>query len=283
MNGMPLKVEIDAHSGFCGGVVRAITTAEKHLQSGSRLYSLGEIVHNEEELSRLGSKGLVPAASLEDIPEGECVLIRAHGVPPGIYEQARGRSLEVIDCTCPVVLRIQKSIREASGKVLIFGKHGHPEVQGLVGQKEGAVVFQNLEQLEALLPALDKTLSYDLFSQTTMSPVEYAAACELLLSALPGLTVHHTICSQVASRHAELEGFARSHDVVLFVSGSHSSNGRVLCDLCRSVNPRTYHVGGPEDIAPSWFSPGDSVGVSGATSTPRWLLERVAAEVENLH
>ena len=278
-----LKVEIDVRSGFCGGVVRAINTAEKHLDSCGMLCSLGEIVHNEEELSRLGAKGLVPVASLSDVPEGAKVLIRAHGVPPEIYAEAESRSLEVVDCTCPVVLRLQKSIREAPGKVLIFGKHGHPEVQGLVGQTSGAVVFQDLAQLQDILPGLDRNLRYDLFSQTTMSPSAYLKACELLSQVLPELVVHKTICSQVASRHDELESFAAGHDVVVFVSGSHSSNGRVLFDLCRSVNPRTYMAGDADAIDPAWFKDGDSVGISGATSTPRWLLERVAAALENLH
>lgn len=278
-----LKVGIDPHSGFCGGVVRAITTAEKCLEEGKRLYSLGEIVHNEEELGRLSKKGLVPVLSLEDIPAGSKVLIRAHGVPPSVYDEARSRGLDILDCTCPVVLRIQKMIREASGRILIFGKHGHPEVQGLVGQTDRAVVFQNLDQLRELIPGLDRDESYEVFSQTTMSPVDYALACGILKEALPDITVHETICLQVASRHRELSEFAKANDVVIFVSGIHSSNGRVLGEFCRSVNPRTYRVGGPDDLDPSWFKPGDKVGVSGATSTPKWLLEQVARATENLH
>lgn len=280
-----LSVEIDSNSGFCGGVIRAISTAEKYLDSNDCLYSLGAIVHNEEELARLGGKGLRHVESIGDIPPGEPVLVRAHGVPPEIYAQAEERGMQVIDCTCPVVLRIQRSIREAAGRVLIFGKHGHPEVLGLVGQTSGAVVFQNMDQLETILSDADPDAPVDVFSQTTMSPVEYQEACRLISSRLPSAVIHNTICSQVASRHSQLESFAATHDVVVFVSGKTSSNGKVLCDLCRSVNPRTCHISTVEEIDPSWFSGVSSVGVCGATSTPKWLLDKVARavqETENL-
>lgn len=281
-----LNVEIDPHSGFCGGVIRAISTAEEHLSKGDRLYSLGAIVHNEEELSRLSGLGLVTIDKddLEHIPpmNGETLLIRAHGEPPTVYEKARALGFRVIDCTCPMVLNIQKSIREAAGRVLIFGKHGHPEVLGLVGQTTDAVVFETLEQLQAVLPSLDPSLSYEVFSQTTMSPGGYAKVCEILSAALPSLTVHHTICSQVASRHKQLADFALMHDVVVFVSGKTSSNGKVLCELCKSCNIRTYHISGASELQTAWFRPEDRVGVCGATSTPGWLLEKVARTIENL-
>ena len=281
-----LEVEIDPHSGFCGGVIRAIGRAEEFLSSGGRLYSLGAIVHNEEELSRLSSLGLVTIDKddLEHIPQmqGETLLIRAHGEPPKVYEKARGLGFNVIDCTCPMVLNIQKSIREAEGRVLIFGKHGHPEVLGLVGQKEGAVVFETALQLEEILPALDAGEQYEIFSQTTMSPVEYARVCGILGSKLPSLKVHQTICSQVASRHKQLGDFALRHDVVVFVSGKTSSNGKVLCDLCRSCNIRTYHISGPSELQKAWFRPEDRVGICGATSTPGWLLEKTAGTVREL-
>lgn len=275
-----LTVEIDSHSGFCGGVIRAINMAEEYLGSHERLYSLGAIVHNEEELSRLGAKGLRDVADISDIPAGEPALIRAHGVPPEVYAQAEERGIPVIDCTCPVVLKIQKSIREARGRVLIFGKHGHPEVLGLVGQTRNASVFQNLDQFRVILDTLSPDQSVDLFSQTTMSPAEYAQVCGLLLSKVPGATVHNTICSQVASRYNQLSEFAASHDVILFVSGRTSSNGKVLCDLCRSVNARTYHVSSPEELRPEWFEGVSTVGVCGATSTPKWLLEKFALVVQ---
>lgn len=280
-----LKVEIDGNSGFCGGVIRAIDTAERYLagQEGG-LYSLGAIVHNEEELARLGAKGLVAAGSeeLDALPAGSTVLIRAHGVAPDVYSRMKENGLNVIDCTCPVVLNIQKQIRESRGRVLIFGKHGHPEVLGLVGQKDDAVVFDGVEQLEEVLEGFAAGDAVDVFSQTTMSPKEYEKACRIIMARLPEAVIHNTICRQVASRHRELSDFATLHDVVVFVTGSHSSNGKVLSDLCHSCNARTWRVGGPEAVRPEWFRPGDFVGVSGATSTPKWLLEQVAAAIENL-
>lgn len=288
-----LKVEIDPHAGFCGGVIRAITTSEKYLASNDRLYSLGAIVHNEEELARLSSLGLVPVGSVGDIPEGESVLVRAHGVPPSVYEEAKSRQLDVIDCTCPVVLKLQKDIRDAyarlagRGQIVIFGKIGHPEVLGLVGQVGGdAVVVENLGQLQEYVASgvVRTDTSIEVFSQTTKSPVEYERLQQWLSTTVSGeLLVHRTICSQVASRHRLLSEFASSHDVIVFVSGRTSSNGKVLSELCAGCNSRTYRVGSVAELDPDWFHPGDTVGVSGATSTPKWLLERVAAAIENLH
>ena len=337
---MALSVEIEKHSGFCGGVIRAIGRAEKFLDSnpGKKLYSLGAIVHNEAELSRLGARGLVTIGH-EDIgnipdPDEETLLIRAHGEPPETYELARKTGIDVIDCTCPVVLKLQKDIRDAyqrmnsegsrrccrsdaslrsappfaplrsapvppltvprvacsslaapsaPGKIIIFGKVGHAEVLGLLGQVGGdAVVIENMGML---LSALEKgeirtDVPLEIFSQTTKSPIEYSEICAVLSEkAQAGLTVHNTICSQVASRHEELSSFAQSHDIIIFVSGASSSNGKVLCDLCRSRNPRTYHISSPDDIDPAWFGPDDRVGICGATSTPRWLLEQVSEAV----
>lgn len=298
--GMDLKVEIDAGSGFCGGVIRAIGSAEKFLDEvpGRHLFSLGAIVHNEEELARLGRKGLVTIdyEDLADMREagGESLLIRAHGEPPSTYARASELGFNVIDCTCPVVLRLQASIREAyarlhpqGGQVVIFGKIGHAEVLGLVGQADGdALVVEDLEMLEAAFSdgRIRTDAPVEVFSQTTKSPDEYAEVCALLKERLPAglLTVHDTVCSQVATRHERLSSFAQSHDVILFVSGKTSSNGRVLCDLCKSLNIRTYHIGSEADIKGEWFGNGDRVGVCGATSTPKWLLEKVAAAVEAL-
>lgn len=287
-----LKVDIDANSGFCGGVIRAISTAEKYLDSNSRLYSLGAIVHNEEELGRLGALGLVPVKEVTDVPAGGTVLVRAHGVPPSVYDDARREGLEVIDCTCPVVLKLQKDIRGCherlgdGGQVIIFGKIGHPEVLGLVGQVDGdAVVVESLEQLEGLVEdgTVDVGGRLEVFSQTTKSPEEYRRLCDWLESRTGGnVCVHWTICSQVASRHDLLQDFATAHDIVVFVSGRTSSNGKVLFDLCRRCNPRTYQVGSADELRPEWFRSGDRVGVSGATSTPKWLLERVASAIQNL-
>ena len=290
-----LKVETDPGSGFCGGVIRAISRAEEFLASGDKLYSLGAIVHNEAELSRLADRGLVKVRSLADVPTGASVLIRAHGEPPATYAAASERSLEVIDCTCPVVLRLQDHIREAysrlhsnglNGTVIIFGRVGHAEVLGLLGQVGGdAVVVEDASMLTSALESgkIDLSQPVEIFSQTTKSPTDYSEICQTLsLKARAGLTVHNTICSQVASRHEELAAFSESHDVIVFVSGASSSNGKVLCDLCRSQNPRTYHISSPEEIDPAWFGPEDTVGVCGATSTPRWLMEQCRDAIQNM-
>lgn len=299
---MAIQVEIEKHSGFCGGVIRAIGRAEKFLEEspGRILYSLGDIVHNEAELRRLGEKGLVTVDKdgLMNIPDpsSETLLIRAHGEPPQTYSLAQKLGLTVIDCTCPVVLKLQKSIREAyervkpaGGQIVIFGKIGHAEVLGLLGQVSGdAVVIENMPMLLSALEdgsiRTDKPL--EIFSQTTKSPVEYSEICKALESCPgAGLQVHNTICSQVASRHEELADFALRHDVIVFVSGVSSSNGKVLFDLCKSRNQRTYHISDPSELEPEWFSDGDKVGVCGATSTPGWLLEQVAERIfcRNIH
>ncbi len=293
---MAVQVEIEKHSGFCGGVIRAIGRAEKFLEEspGRTLYSLGDIVHNEAELRRLGEKGLVTVDKdgLMNIPDpsSETLLIRAHGEPPQTYSLAQKLGLTVIDCTCPVVLKLQKSIREAyervkpaGGQIVIFGKIGHAEVLGLLGQVSGdAVVIENMPMLLSALEdgsiRTDKPL--EIFSQTTKSPVEYSEICKVLESCPgAGLQVHNTICSQVASRHEELADFALRHDVIVFVSGVSSSNGKVLFDLCKSRNQRAYHISDPSELEPEWFSDGDKVGVCGATSTPGWLLEQVAERI----
>ncbi len=281
-----LSVEIDPGSGFCGGVIRAITRAEDFLSREGRLYSLGAIVHNDAELGRLQKQGLVTVNSLEEVPEGETVLIRAHGEPPSTYESARSRNLMVIDCSCPVVLQLQRSIREAylrlhqdghKGQIIIFGRVGHAEVLGLLGQVDGdAIVVENRQMLEEAMEKMDFSEPVEIFSQTTKSPLEYAQICEMLRSRGASLTVHNTICAQVASRHEKLAEFASTHDVIIFVAGRSSSNGKVLSDLCRSANPRTYVIGRLDEINPAWVKDRDRVGICGATSTPKWLLEAVA-------
>lgn len=288
---MHLQVEIDAHSGFCGGVIRAIGQAEDYLAAhpGEQLLSLGSIVHNEAELERLHGKGLRTITSLDGLSGGS-VLIRAHGEPPRTYARAAEQGIELIDCTCPVVLQLQRRIREAyarmqeaGGQVIIFGKVGHAEVLGLVGQVGGdALVVENMSMLSE---AVDRGLVHpdgpvEVFSQTTKSPSEYAAICAALRSFVRGeVTVHDTICKQVSSRHAQLTAFARSHDVIIFVSGRESSNGKVLYGLCKRVNERSHQVGSAAEVDPSWLRDGDRVGVCGATSTPKWLLEAVAQKI----
>lgn len=287
-----LSVEIDPGSGFCGGVIRAITRAEDYLSGHGKLYSLGAIVHNEAELSRLQEQGLLTVENLSGVPDGETVLIRAHGEPPATYQQAARRSLEVIDCSCPVVLQLQRNIRQAynrlhaegvHGQVIIFGRVGHAEVLGLLGQVDGdALVVEDAAMLLRAMETLDFTQPMEIFSQTTKSPSEYAAICSLLRERGAQLTVHDTICAQVANRHERLAAFAREHDIIVFVSGRSSSNGKVLSDLCAGVNPRTYVIGGIPEIQAPWFRDGDRVGICGATSTPKWLLEAVADAIRHL-
>lgn len=310
-----LTVDIDSNSGFCAGVIRAIGKAEEFLKSsegGKRLYSLGAIVHNDAELSRLVKQGLV-TIDKEDLEEmvdaqGENLLIRAHGEPPQTYVKAESLGFSIIDCTCPVVLQLQKRIKKAyaeqlengRGQIIIFGKIGHAEVLGLIGQTEGtAIVVENIIMMEELIE--DGTIKLDVptevFSQTTKSPAEYSRLCsrleeemarynELSVERFKGrnlLNVHDTICSQVATRHERLSKFALDHDIILFVSGKASSNGKVLCDLCKSLNIRTYHIDSVEEIKREWFRADDKVGVCGATSTPKWLLEEVANHVLDLN
>ncbi len=301
---MALSVEIDPQSGFCGGVIRAIGRAERFLSErpGGRLYSLGAIVHNEEELERLNRSGLV-TVSKEDLPglaaRGETsLLIRAHGEPPETYRLAADLGFEVVDCTCPVVLNLQKDIRAAyerlnasgkGGQVVIFGRIGHAEVLGLVGQVGGdAVVVENVAMLRDFLTEglIRREGRIELFSQTTKSPEEYAEIAEIFRATLADpadLTVHDTICTQVARRHENLSTFATEHDVIIFVSGRTSSNGAILFNLCKSLNIRTFLISSGAEIRKEWFRPDDKVGVSGATSTPKWLLEQVAAEIAALN
>lgn len=293
-----LTVDIDSNSGFCAGVISAIGRAEEFLDSGKKdgrkLFSLGAIVHNDAELSRLMDKGLV-TIDREDLDEmvdaaGETLMIRAHGEPPQTYEKAESLGFEIVDCTCPVVLRLQKSIRQAylaqqkrgEGQIVIFGKPGHAEVLGLMGQTDGtAIVVENLPMLEAAFSDgfLAADVPTEVFSQTTKSPSEYEELCGRLGQVVHELNVHDTICRQVATRHRKLSDFAMEHDIVIFVSGKASSNGKVLCDLCKSVNIRTYHVTSPSEIKKEWFRSDDRVGICGATSTPKWLLENTAAHV----
>ena len=299
---MALTVEIDPHSGFCGGVIRAIGSAERFLSEhpGARLHSLGAIVHNEEELERLSRQGLV-TVSREDLADlaaaGQTsLLIRAHGEPPETYRLATELGFDVVDCTCPVVLKLQRDIRDAyerlsasgGGQVVIFGRVGHAEVLGLVGQVGGdAVVVENAEMLRAFLSdgTVRRDARIELFSQTTKDPEEYAEIAGILSASLDdpsGLSVHDTICQQVARRHRNLSRFALSHDVVIFVSGTTSSNGQVLFGLCKSLNIRTFHISSEADIRKEWFRSDDKVGVCGATSTPKWLLEQVASYIAGL-
>lgn len=306
-----LTVDIDSNSGFCAGVIRAIGKAEEYLKDGDkRLYSLGAIVHNDAELGRLVKQGLV-TVDKDDLNEmvdarGEVLLIRAHGEPPQTYRTAESLGFSIIDCTCPVVLRLQEHIRNAygrmagKGQIIIFGKIGHAEVLGLIGQTEGtAIVVENTLMLDEFIEngTIRLDIPTEVFSQTTKSPAEYSRLCtrleeemarynELSIERFKGrglLVINETICQQVATRHERLSKFALDHDIIIFVSGKASSNGKVLCDLCKSLNIRTYHIDSVEEIKREWFRADDRVGVCGATSTPKWLLEDVAAHILDLN
>ena len=294
-----INIEIDERSGFCYGVVRAIEMAEKVLGSGEKLVSLGAIVHNGAEIERLSSKGLVTVDSVHGL-SGKTVLIRAHGEPPETYEYAKSHDIKVIDCTCPVVLKLQSRIRTCfdqisrrGGTVVIFGKLGHAEINGLVGQTGGnAVVVESLEDLDSARVSgkIDYAREIALFSQTTKDPQEYSRLAGVISKRIEDaggsislLTVNKTICSQVSSRHGHLEDFASRHDIVLFVSGNESSNGKVLYGICKNANPRSYKIEKPEDISPEWIKEGDNVGICGATSTPKWQLEATADYIKSFY
>lgn len=280
-----MKVEIDEHSGFCFGVVNAIRKAEQELEHGE-LFCIGDIVHNSLEVERLERQGLRTIdhgvfAGLKDCR----VLFRAHGEPPSSYEVAKRNGIEVIDASCPVVLRLQRQIREAfehvkqeGGQVVIYGKRGHAEVVGLVGQTQGeAIVVEN----EGDLQQVDFTRKVVLFSQTTKSLEGFRRIADLMKERGKGLVeVHDTICRMVANRIPQLKEFAGRHDVILFVSGEKSSNGRQLFAVCLEANPRSFFVRGAGDLNRKMYEGATSVGISGATSTPRWIMEEIKRKIE---
>lgn len=280
-----MRVEIDKNSGFCTGVVNAIQKAEKELEKGE-LYCIGDIVHNNLEVERLEAMGLRTIEHEEFGQLSHCrVLFRAHGEPPASYETARANGVEVIDASCPVVLNLQKKIRKAyesvkenGGQIVIYGKRGHAEVIGLVGQTNGeALVVENEDDLRQV----DFSRPVILFSQTTKSLEGFRHVIELMRKAGGGLvTVHDTICRKVANRIPQLKEFARQHDVIIFVSGEKSSNGKQLYAVCREVNPRTYFVHSAADVKPEMTEGVGSVGISGATSTPVWIMEEIRRKLE---
>ncbi|MBQ1882661.1 MAG: 4-hydroxy-3-methylbut-2-enyl diphosphate reductase [Bacteroidales bacterium] len=274
---MKVQIEIDNSSGFCNGVVRAIKTAEENLSDHAELYSLGAIVHNNSELDRLEKEGL-KVIDLEQMSllSDTTVLIRAHGEPPSTYELAKRQNIKLIDCTCPVVLQLQKKIADTDGQIVIFGKIGHAEVNGLVGRAEGrAIVVENIDQIDKV----DFSRPVNIFSQTTKDPDEFERVCNRIREKMAdpsSLTIHNTICRQVAQRHSKLTSFAKEHNVIIFVSGKESSNGKVLYELCRQNNPRSYNIQSLSQIDRKWFKNGDKIGVCGATSTPKWQLTSCA-------
>lgn len=284
-----MHIEIDNSSGFCFGVTTAISKAEAELAVARPLYCLGDIVHNESECERLRSMGLeaIGHDRLDRLPPGSKVLLRAHGEPPATYAKAADRGITVIDATCPVVLQLQKRIKQVYSEsprpqIVIYGKRGHAEVLGLVGQTEGeAIVIEDVEEAARL----DFTRSIALFSQTTKPLDGFRHIVDYLTSHIippAGFRYYDTICRQVANRLPNIQQFAARHDVVVFVSGLKSSNGRVLFEACREVNPHSYMADNPDAIRSEWFDHAQSVGICGATSTPKWLMERCKEKIARL-
>ena len=283
-----MHIEIDQNSGFCFGVVRAISKAEAALQElDGEVYSLGDIVHNRMEVQRLESLGL-RTVTHDDMPQlsGRELFIRAHGEPPTTFRRAEELGIRVIDATCPVVAQLQRKVvaayekmQSVNGQVVILGKRGHAEVVGLSGQVEDKVVVVECEED---LQQVDFTRPIFFLSQTTQSVALFWSLVEKMKSRLEDeqmLTVDDTICRRVSNREKALIEFARRFDVVIFVCGKKSSNGKVLFDVCRNANPRAFNVEEESELQPEWFEGCQSVGICGATSTPGWLMDRVAEAI----
>ena len=292
-----MKIEIDQGSGFCFGVTRAIGKAEEELAAEGQLYCLGDIVHNGKECNRLQQMGLVTInhEQMRDIHDAK-VLLRAHGEPPSTYALARENAINLIDATCPVVLHLQErikkeydeKIRDLENKkikdkqIVIFGKNGHAEVLGLVGQtEESAIIIESADEVQKL----DFNRDICLYSQTTMPLDEFRKIVEYVqqrISPEATFTYYDTICRQVANRMPNIRNFALKHDVVLFVCGKKSSNGRVLFNECRKANPRSYMIDTASEIDVRWLQGCESIGICGATSTPKWLMEECKVRIEQL-
>ena len=285
-----IKVEIDEGSGFCFGVVTAIHKAEEELAKGETLYCLGDIVHNSREVERLKAMGLI-TINRDEFRQlrNAKVLLRAHGEPPETYQIAHKNNIEIIDATCPVVLRLQKRIKQEFRKedceekqIVIYGKNGHAEVLGLVGQTGGqAIVIESAEEAKKL----DFTKSIRLFSQTTKSLDEFQEIVEYIkLHISPDATFEYydTICRQVANRMPNLREFAATHDLIFFVSGKKSSNGKMLFEECLKVNANSHLIDNEKEIDPSLLRNVESIGVCGATSTPKWLMEKIHDHIQLL-
>lgn len=286
-----IKVEIDEGSGFCFGVVTAINKAEEELAKGETLYCLGDIVHNSREVERLKTMGLI-TINREEFKQlrNAKVLLRAHGEPPETYMIARENNIEIIDATCPVVLRLQKRIKQEflqdaandEKQIVIYGKNGHAEVLGLVGQTDGkAIVIEKAEEVKKL----DLNKSIRLFSQTTKSLDEFqeiVAYIKQNISPEATFEYYDTICRQVANRMPKLREFAATHDLIFFVSGKKSSNGKMLFEECLKVNANSHLIDNEKEIDPSLLQNVQSIGVCGATSTPKWLMEKIYNHIQSL-
>jgi 4-hydroxy-3-methylbut-2-en-1-yl diphosphate reductase len=291
-----MVVEIDKHSGFCFGVQNAVVIAEKALAAGEKVFSLGPIVHNDKEVERLSQLGLESIDHDQFRYIRDCkVLIRAHGEPPETYATAAKNNISIIEATCPIVKRLQSKIkdtrlmtRENNGQIVIFGKSGHAEVIGLMGQinNEGILVSEpaDLDKIDIHRPVY-------LFAQTTMGISSYYSFADILRKKMEDngisdsdkmLKVNRTVCGQVSNREPHLKEFAGRHETIIFVSGRESSNGRMLYSVCRSINPDTHFVSSPEEIDMTWFEGKKSAGICGATSTPKWLIEKIRDIISNI-
>lgn len=292
-----MSIVIDDNAGFCFGVVKAIAAAEEQLSSSNSLYCLGDIVHNNAEVQRLSQMGLhvIDHEAMDKLP-GKTVLIRAHGEPPSTYQLAERRGIKLIDATCPIVLALQKKVRDGyeemqsvGGQVVIFGKKGHAEVIGLNGQaNNSAIIVSTPDDIESI----DFSRPIRLYSQTTKSREDYSKLIENIKASIArqsdGSTVgtdffvaYNTICSRVANRATQLEEFAKGVDVVIFVSGANSSNGHYLYEYCCNVQKNTYMISSPDELVKEWINGKEKIGITGATSTPRWLMEEVRRRIEN--
>jgi 4-hydroxy-3-methylbut-2-enyl diphosphate reductase len=289
-----MNINIDANSGFCFGVVYAIQMAEDELDEHGQLYCLGDIVHNNMEVERLKSKGLeiINHDQFKNLKDAK-VLIRAHGEPPSTYLIAAENNIELIDASCPVVLKLQNRVRggfdeieEIGGQLVIFGKEGHAEVNGLVGQTKGKAI---VVMTEADLDKIDFKKPIQLFSQTTKSTKGFTnlkKQIEQRIEAAGGdaklsFEANDTLCRQVSNREPQLKTFAQQHDVIVFVSGQKSSNGKALFDTCKSENDASYFISEPSELKKEWFVNAKNVGICGATSTPMWLMESVQESIKN--
>lgn len=288
-----MEVTIDVNSGFCFGVVFAIQMAEDELNNSGSLYCLGDIVHNNMEVERLEKKGLkiINHEQFKNLHDTK-VLIRAHGEPPETYKTAIENNIELIDASCPVVLKLQNRIRNGvenlgDGQIVVYGKEGHAEVNGLVGQTNGkAIIVDTIEDLDKL----DYSKPIQFFSQTTQPTEGFKVMRDEIERRVQAagngndmvLESNDTLCRQVSNREPQLREFAANHDVIVFVSGKKSSNGKVLFDVCHEINPKSYFISSWEEVDLNWFDNDTKVGICGATSTPMWLMEEIAGKLRQL-
>ena len=290
-----MNIEIDKYSGFCFGVVYAIQMAEDELKNNNNLYCLGDIVHNNKEVERLNNLGLeiIDHKDLKNLKDCK-VLIRAHGEPPETYKIALKNNIQLLDASCPVVLKLQHQIKEGykqvsniNGQVIIFGKEGHAEVQGLLGQIGGdAIVVSEISDLNKI--NFEKPIY--MYSQTTKSPETFSdiqneitkRGLDIGINDPLQFVVNDTLCRQVSGREPQLKKFAKTHDIIVFVSGKKSSNGKMLFNSCKVENPNSYFISDIDELNPNWFTSASSVGICGATSTPLWLMELVSESIDKI-